>query len=218
MKDSKTQAHPDLKLTFKPITDGLGFHPFSDGLPYAPVVQKKRNPSVLSSQISLPSDPIRALDQPISRIAPPNASGEARIIFNDHLHSHFVLRRMAAYCLDLFISLSFYTGLWIGALWHQPETPSWSLNSTLFVSTILIFFVFNWISVLLQEIAFKTSIGKYVFCLVLSGTRHRILIRSFLFLFSCSFLGLGLFWSLFHSEKQCWHDLLTQTQLSARLG
>lgn len=28
------------ELEFKPITEGLGFHPFADGLPYAPVSKK----------------------------------------------------------------------------------------------------------------------------------------------------------------------------------
>ncbi len=28
------------ELKFKPVTEGLGFHPFSDGLPYAPIAKK----------------------------------------------------------------------------------------------------------------------------------------------------------------------------------
>src|SRR5689334_11933992 len=28
---------PKNEISFRPLTEGLGFHPFSDGLPYAPV-------------------------------------------------------------------------------------------------------------------------------------------------------------------------------------
>src|ERR1700687_3561817 len=32
------------RIDFKPITQGLGFHPFSDGLPYAPVSKAAQRP------------------------------------------------------------------------------------------------------------------------------------------------------------------------------
>lgn len=35
----------DREIRFKPLTDGLGFHPFEDGLPYAPASKKQSTPT-----------------------------------------------------------------------------------------------------------------------------------------------------------------------------
>src|SRR4051812_22981324 len=37
-------------IDFKPLSEGLGFHPFADGLPYAPVVK-----TVAKKELPLPS-------------------------------------------------------------------------------------------------------------------------------------------------------------------
>jgi hypothetical protein len=37
------------KIQFKPLHDGMGFHPFSDGLPYAPESKKATSPRVSST-------------------------------------------------------------------------------------------------------------------------------------------------------------------------
>lgn len=51
MDQQNSKSDSQHQISFRPITEGLGFHPFSDGLPYAPVA-----PSVKSPRInSLPS-------------------------------------------------------------------------------------------------------------------------------------------------------------------
>lgn len=50
----KEQGRESPQLYFKPINEGLGFHPFSDGLPYAPVSKKSRSNGVGATAAGTP--------------------------------------------------------------------------------------------------------------------------------------------------------------------
>lgn len=69
------------EIRFKPLTDGLGFHPFEDGLPYAPASKKQNTPTTGTgataagrSQFAYPphsSAPTSAVKQPtLPQMAP----------------------------------------------------------------------------------------------------------------------------------------------------
>ena len=76
------ERKPGPKLKFKPLSEGLGFHPFSDGLPYAPV-RKTATPTTTpqippsGATAAGPAMPVTTSSLPAPRISVPIAPAAA---------------------------------------------------------------------------------------------------------------------------------------------
>jgi len=74
MTDSRTSgSEPKTELQFRPVHNGLGFHPFSDGLPYAPAVPTRtstqQTPTTGTGATAAgPARPVRTAAQGINTI------------------------------------------------------------------------------------------------------------------------------------------------------
>ena len=151
--------------------------------------------SLMTSTVG--SDPASSLDQ---------------VVDKESLPEHYLSKRVLAYSIDLgFNSLLLGTVLSVTVWFYEVDTQI-LLHSSMLAVVALVLFSMNWILVLLQEVVFKTSLGKYFFRLMLTGGRGQILIRGLLFPFSCAPLGLGLLWACFDPNKACLHDRLLGSQ------
>lgn len=201
------------KVEFKPLTSGLGFHPFSDGLPYAPV-----SPGA-PRKVTTPSTGVGA-----------TAAGNPSFITRESILSTasiqttpagvtkptfgflYLVSRVLAYLLDTGLNLVLAGGCFAAVLWNQKIQTDSLFNSNVLLIAGLFFFAFSWAIITAQEIAFGTSLGKRIFRLTLTGNATTIFLRSFFFLPSIGFIGVGIIWSLFDSKKRCWHDLIVNLQ------
>lgn len=229
-------------IEFKPLTDGLGFHPFENGLPYAPGPHSK-HPSTLSSGSGAVSagrpvfsfpiyDPAMAPRpvpaRPIVETNPaPSPAREALPARDNSVDARgmgYVFKRSFAYLVDTLIHGTLGAGALVSGIWKQDiqleslATP----GVLLLIGGFLL--AFNWTMMLAEEVALGTTVGKRLMGLTLMSTQgrpsvSRVLLRAVLFCFSMAFCGLGLLSSLFDSKKRCWHDLASgiEPQETARL-
>jgi hypothetical protein len=124
----------------------------------------------------------------------------------------YLIKRILAYAIDSTVNISLAAGSFCLALWNQNLQPELLFNSGVILVAGLFFFVFSWAIMTAQEIAFGTTLGKRIFGLSLRGTATAIFLRSFFFLPSMGFVGVGLLWGLFDRKKRCWHDLIVNLQ------
>lgn len=124
----------------------------------------------------------------------------------------YLFQRFFAYLLDTLFNLSiFATGLSLGLLYFSPiDSQGLDLSVVWMAGAFL--FGCSWITVLAQEIAFGSSIGKRIFGLKLQGSPFDIFLRGFFFLGSLGFVGLGILMALFDPQRRCWHDVASQIQ------
>lgn len=230
-KSPKPSSHSD--ILFRPITEGLGFHPFSDGLPYAPIAKNPRpqtppHQSSSSSQVKqgtgataagppriaqiqkpsspLLQSPIRQISVPVAKLPTPLELAEQESTEESEPGFSYLFKRVMAYSVDGMISLVIGLMLLGAYLWLQNSNPDLLFNLSVITVIAGFLLVFNWFSVTIQEVVFKTSIGKRMFGLVLPGSRFKLFLRSLFFLTSIGSFGMGLIWSLFDRQKCCWHD------------
>ena len=122
------------------------------------------------------------------------------------------MKRAFAYLLDSAFNLALCAAALSAALWKQDLSPELLLNPGVILVASLFLGVFNWAITTAQEVAFGTSIGKRVFGLGIQASASAIFLRSFFFLPSLFFAGIGLIWSFFDKRKRCWHDLVVDVQ------
>ncbi len=204
------------ELEFRPLTSGLGFHPFSNGLPYAPVTkapvaQKKirsgtgatvAGPPVFTKNLPKISVPVAQL--PSS--SQPAQEFESSLVLPTSFGFGYLFARILAYVIDSSINLV-VCGIALGVvLRKQNISPELLLSPGIAAMLAVFLFVFNWALIAAQEIAFGTSVGKRMLGLGLKGSTSAVFLRSFFFLFSTGFFGLGLIGALFSPAKRCWHD------------
>lgn len=205
------------KIDFKPLTPGLGFHPFSDGLPYAPISPKPitKNTGTGATAAGAPTFVTRTqttsasalrVNVPVARFQTPLLNLEPNFDF------FYMFRRVFAYFVDTLINLSFAGACFAALLWNQNLQPELLENPGTIILSGIFFFSFSWALITIQEIAFGTTLGKRIFGLEIEGTLTAVFLRSFFFLPSICFLGVGLLWSLIDSKKRCWHDLIVNLQ------
>ncbi len=70
----------------------------------------------------------------------------------------------------------------------------------------------HWLSLFLQDLSFRTSVGKALWGLSLQGSRFAILVRSLFLIPSAGLCGIGLFSGLLDPEGKCWHDRMADLQ------
>ena len=222
-------------LSFRPITEGLGFHPFSDGLPYAPVVKTAAKPSapksfnagsgavsagIATPVVRSPRVSVPVAQNPIERPRPQssvqktleNLVPKTVAQFEPEYGYGYLAARVVAYIFDSMLNISLCATSLAIAMWRINLSPESLMNPGIVLVAALFLIVFNWALITAQEVAFGTSAGKRVFGLVLEGGAIAIFLRAFFFLPSVGFGGIGLLWALFDRRKRCWHDVAVDLQ------
>ncbi len=241
MEPTQPNAPSDLEISFRPVTEGLGFHPFSDGLPYAPVVKSPRiNPSLpvvqnLRAQANLSHPPAPGMMPAGSgsvRVSSPGiVSGPLihpqtafnfqklglepkPIVLTQNLSfgGFYLLKRVLAYTFDFAINSVLILGILFPWVLRQEFNLDIFSNASIFILLILLASMANWTFISLQEVILGTSIGKRIFGLVLKGSGTQRFLRALFFVPSAGFFGLGLFFMIFDPKKQGWHDRLVNLQ------
>ena len=222
--DFKPNPNHKKPVSCQPLHSGLGFHPFPDGLPYS--AQKGQNlPSPSATRTnSNPSQgrtesspllgrpdpalpPIKKLLQDTTTPSP----APQKPIQTPALTLSYSLSRSLAYLLDLFIHSSLMCSVIALTLWFNEIDLRILVDSGMLPVATLFLVAFNWFLVMLQEVVFRTSLGKSVFRLSLPTSRLRILCRAILFVPSAA-LGVGIILGLFNPRKRCLHDLIVNAQ------
>lgn len=235
-QQSKLSPKP---LAFKPVTEGLGFHPFSDGLPYAPVTRAQSpHPPVVAAasmayvptpaSVTLGSGAVAAgparysIPNQTSLVAPAlkKATAVATAAKAAQLSAEtateytwgYLARRVTAYTVDLFLNLGVCV-LSMGAVFYKQHLPKAVLLSPSVLPFLILFALFfHWALTTAQEVALHTTVGKNLFGLKIEGSVTSIFLRAFFFVPSVAFFGTGLLWALFNREKRCWHDSIVDLQ------
>jgi hypothetical protein len=235
-------SNQDPEISFRPVTEGLGFHPFSDGLPYAPMVKSPRLAAAASPQTK-PSEragmgataagpprfiaPPLVLQPPRSLTSPGLSSRAVRPPANSvdkepsgELQGHpflqygypYLCRRALAYCFDAMFNI-LLCALVLGSLiWRQEISPEIFLDSSVLFVSVFTMGLLHWALMTVQEVVFKTTLGKRIFGMIFEAHGLLLLVRAVLFIPSVGFFGLGILWGLFDRQKACWHDKATQVQ------
>jgi len=193
-------------LNFKPVHQGLGFHPFSDGLPYAP-----------QGPLHRPKKPVAAgatVAGPI-RIAPTITKSSVPEALPLQVPSYglsYLGLRVLAYGIDLAFHLSLSAlALW-GLLVAMGYEATVVFENGVMEMSLLSILIAGWVLMTAQEVALGSTPGKRIVGLKLQGSAATIFIRSFFFSLSLLFFGLGLVWALFNRQRRCWHDLAADLQ------
>lgn len=227
---------PREKLKFKPLNKGLGFHPFSDGLPYAQNLNKGAGavqagparfafpPAAAKSTVTTALRPVESVSSaprlptpplPVRQVgaasiaASPDPSPKIEIASYGFF---YLLKRVIAYSFDSVLNIGLCLGGLVFALYRMNMDLTQLGNVEIIFAGGMFLLLFNWALISAQEIAFHTSVGKKLMGLRVSGAPAAIFLRSFFFLISFAFLGLGLIWSLFDQRRRCWHDVAADIQ------
>ena len=229
-------------LKFKPINPGLGFHPFSTGLPYSPPEKPASRapspkdlppagamaagpprfakslppvrfaaassaPGISPSAIQIPrAAPIAAEPKPVT------VSPEFHSLLQTDFGTGYLIRRVLAFAFDTTFNLSIAAGITFISLWTMGGEPTPVTDDILLVG-LLFFIVLNWIVMTIEELIFKTTLGKKILRLRFeNASAGTLLLRAFAFPVSVFFFGIGIFWALFDAKKRCWHDLAAKIQ------
>lgn len=124
----------------------------------------------------------------------------------------YLSKRFLAYFLDFALNTILCGIALIVFALEQDFGLEALFNTDIVIFVTLFVLVMNWVLITLQEVSFKTSIGKRTVGLKLAGGRVQCLLRAIFFLPSVALLGIGIFQSLFDPKKRCWHDRQTNLQ------
>jgi hypothetical protein len=200
----------DEKITFKPLHDGLGFHPFSEGLPYAPqtkteskpaskhrsasaMVQTELNRGTAATSAGIPSFAIpsmpkttRQLQQQKNPVASVQPTAQP-IQQTKPAQMAPIRTRFFAYLLDTVI----HVGFWVTISLMATLVLHLEIDGNLMIQNwkgFLGFFLFSqWFFIGMQESLFENSMGKTFFGLEFRQNRKSFLTSS-LFLRSIVFM------------------------------
>ncbi len=226
---------PNKKISFKPLHDGVGFHPFSEGLPYAPQslsnvkpesklrpehkTDYSRGTGAMSAGVPTFSMPktTRQIQQQNSQnniqkpIVNKQVSPSIQQTYSQAAPEQSVLRkRFFAYLLDTVVHLSF----WISINLIATLGFHISLDNALVLENwpgFALFFIFSqWFFIAMQEVLFESTLGKSFFGLEFKRTRKSffassLFFRSMIFMVGILSLGIGLYF--------CPQDKIAEIQL-----
>lgn len=201
------------KIKFKPLHEGMGFHPFSDGLPYAPESKTKYSngaganvagrpqfaksvPQVRTARQIQEAKIVTYTPAPQVVVATPapalkvNAAPHATTIQTSE--PSLLRRRAFAYLMDTVIHAGFWLTTNLAAFFFfQFQLDSEIIRDNL--GAFLVFFLASqWIFIALQEVLFENTLGKVFFNLEFKRNHGSLFIRSLVFMISTLCLGLGL--------------------------
>ena len=124
----------------------------------------------------------------------------------------YVFKRIAAFLVDGVSTLAIAVAV-LGGWLIQSQMPTSKLMSpSIMALAVAALILLQWLILTLEEVIFKSTLGKSIFGLSLQGTRAAIFLRAFFFLPSLGFLGAGVLWAAFDQRKRCWHDLVVDLQ------
>ena len=217
-------------IEFKPLTEGLGFHPFSNGLPYTPAkprVSSNGTGAVAAGRPQFVYQPRMATPVATPVLEPqmtaPTLTPSVRLQPQAFTPRKFEVPQegiLAFRVLGFLVDTAIHFLLGFLALtllvWKGPLDNE-AIRSGALTVGVLFLCVLNWALIAAQEVVFKTSFGKRLFGLILRTESDRepspivLLLRAILFVPSTAFAGLGLLWAAFDEKRRCWHDLATAT-------
>ena len=220
------------KIQFKPLHEGMGFHPFSDGLPYAPESKSKysngaganaagrpqfstpstQGPALAPSVSNAPKVTARQLQEqerktlpltqmpiiqhePLTRASPknsyrPTAKVEVKPLA---LAPNLLRKRTFAYLMDTVIHAGFWLATNLTALFFFKFQLDSEIVRENLGQFLTFFLISQWMFIALQEVLFENSMGKVFFDLEFKRNHHSLFLRSFVFMISALFFGLGLY-------------------------
>ncbi len=205
------------KIQFKPLHEGMGFHPFSDGLPYAPESKAKAAPATTgaaaagtggtgtgavaagrprfqTSTAPLPRSGMKTARQLQQQeqpriVTPTPAAAKTKEPVSVEAP---VRTRFFAYLLDTVLHAGFWIGTNLAALFFFDFQLDGELVRENAGQFIAFFVVSQWIFVALQEVLFENSLGKSFFGLEFQRNHRSLFLRSAVFLLGILAGGLGL--------------------------
>jgi hypothetical protein len=160
-----------------------------------------------------------ALAQAASRVsATPDSVRPGQVFSNTNLDLPerfgflYLIKRVFAFGIDALVNTTLCF-LALGAVMVRLEL-SWDAfsNMSLLLLGVLFLAMFNWSIMTAQEVLLGTTLGKRMFGLVLRGDTSALFLRSFFFLPSMVFCGLGIVWAVFDRRRRCWHDHAVDVQ------
>jgi hypothetical protein len=128
---------------------------------------------------------------------------------NYHYGVEYIARRVFAYVLDTLLNSILFVSAIVSYLMKQESSYDLLANPSVIFVTFLLWLAFHWSLTTVQELVFRTTIGKRILRLSLTGGTFGIFLRAILFIPSFSLGGLGIVWSVFDSQKRCLHDRLS---------
>jgi hypothetical protein len=205
------------KIKFKPLHEGMGFHPFSDGLPYAPESKSKpqmgtgataagrpRFTTQLPPQVRPQLKTARQLQTPTGSIVPssrpaqvsrptPSKVSAVKASPAPASESRLIRQRCFAYLLDSVIHAGFWIGTNLAALLLFHFQIDFGIVRDSLPQFLLFFILSQWIFIALQELLFENSIGKAFFNLEFQRNHKSLFLRSVVFMMGVLCFGLGFY-------------------------
>jgi uncharacterized RDD family membrane protein YckC len=224
MNDKQVQEKP---IQFRPLDRGLGFHPFEQGLPYTPPAAPSKSiplserpgagaQAAGTPTFVFPKNPAPLRGDLVHSTAPATTPATVKLLEFDRSGRIFeappretlgyVLKRVVASLVDFSVLGLLVGTLFLALLTREDFFGAILQDLGLFLGALLFSFLCVWTLLTAQEVAFKTSLGKWLMGLQLEGTQGEIFLRSLLFVPSVLLLGIGLLFALFDPMKRCWHD------------
>src|SRR5690242_3135020 len=132
------------EILFRPLTEGLGFHPFSDGLPYAPLVKGPKfstshgsgATAAGSPRMALPQTPAldrRGSSRPVPQISVPVVKREAVSVSPPmdtpwEPSRGYLFKRSVAFFMDIALCIVCYLAFLRGYVWEKESTQDLLAN------------------------------------------------------------------------------------------
>lgn len=212
----------DRELHFKPLSEGLGFHPFSNGYPYTPAQTPpapKRDFSQGTGAVSegFPQFAFPAPKQVVvvakpTLPAPAMHPSQLGAQLGSQLGWDYLVRRFTAYSVDCLFNTTLALVTLGASLWKENIWEGVLLNMDLFLATLAFLGFFSWALTAAEEIAFGTSLGKRLLGLKLEGSGGALLLRALIFVPSLLCLGIGVLWTVLDPDRRALHDVLSGVQ------
>ena len=213
-------------LDFKPVNDGLGFHSFSDGLPYAPISKRITAPlagrnAPAGAQMAGPPQFVKPTPTPPQFKAPPLAPRVAPPVPPVQpepslpappLGFFYLFKRVVAFTFDGLFNTCLVSAAGVAALWTFNTAVPQTLSGDFVALLGLMFLFLHWLLMAIQEVLFKTTVGKKLMGLHLEGSPLTLLLRAVAFPVGVVFFGLGILWPLFDAKRRGWHDIALKSQ------
>ena len=206
-------------LNFKPLNEGLGFHPYSNGLPYTPATPKREiTQGTGAVSAGRPSFAFPQTQRPITQtISPAAAAAPCPIVAKStvllpELGWEYLAKRSLAFFIDSFINMTLGSIALTTSLWKEGMSWDFFFSPSVFLITLSFLMFFNWALITAQEVAFGSSIGKKFFGLSLEGSAVATLVRALFFIPSSLFLGLGVLWAVIDTNRRGFHDMISGIQ------
>lgn len=184
----------------------------TEALPSASVQQSAQNAAFVTANQVRPQAQVAASQAAPAVVATaqarPSFSPGAEIIQD----RWYLFKRATAFCFDLATTLLIFSISLAAFFTFFRANVAQLVTVDTLPSVVFLFAFVHWAFVTLQELIFKTSIGKSAFGLNLKGERFTIFLRAVFSWVSFGLFGAGLLYALFDSRKRALHDVISGLQ------